>query len=565
MKIGQRLEEARAWRTITANAGIRTRRAVGISAIAAIPVLFIGVFFLYPVASILWRGLVVDGRVDAGALKRVLTDSDLRQIAWFTLWQAAVSTVATVVIAMPGAYVLSHYRFRGRALLRAAVTIPLILPTVVVAVAFLALAGPKGSLGIDLKGSIWIILIAHVFYNYAVVVRTVGGLWGHLDPRLEQAARVLGATRIQAFTRVTLPLLRPAIGAAASIVFLFSFTSFGVILILGGPRRVSLEVEIFRQTAELLNLPVAASLAIVQLTGVFLVLSWYARHQNRRAVQLNLRPASEVERTPTTLGQKTMLRVNVALMVGLLFVPLGVLVKRSLTTESGLGLIHYTLLSDRGASSILAVAPTEALRNSLTFALIAMVIALVVGGLAASLVGYRRTRATQWFDALLMLPLGTSAVTIGFGFLISLDTGILDLRSKPIIIPLAHALVAVPFVVRVMVPIIQSIDRRLREVAAVLGASPVRVWREIDLPIVAKASLVGAGFAAAVSLGEFGATAFIVRPNLPTLPVAIFRLMSRPGSVNFGMAMSMSVILMLVTGAVMLAVERFRAGDVGTF
>jgi thiamine transport system permease protein len=196
---------------------------------------------------------------------------------------------------------------------------------------------------------------------------------------------------------------------------------------------------------------------------------------------------------------------------------------------------------------------------------VAATIALVVGSLSAIVVAYGRGRFSQWFDSLLMLPLGTSAVTVGFGFLISLDKGILDLRTKLILIPLAHALVAVPFVIRVMVPMLRSIDHRLREAAAVLGASPLRVGREIDLPIVAKAALVGAGFAAAVSLGEFGATAFIVRPNVPTLPVAIFRLLGRPGALNFGMAMAMSVILMLVTGAVMLLVERLRAGDVGDF
>ena len=543
----------------------RWRKRVGVAAIAALPVGFITIFFLYPVASILWRGIVPDGSFDPAPLKRVLTQPELRRIAWFTLWQAAASTLATLVVAMPGAYVLSHYKFRGRSLLRAAVTIPLILPTVVVGIAFLALAGPGGSLGVDLKGSIWLILFAHVFYNYAVVIRTVGGLWGHLDPRIEQAARVLGAGRIQAFRQVALPLLRPAIGAAASIVFLFSFTSFGVVLLLGGAGRETLEVEIFRQTAQLLNLPVAASLAIVQLAGVFVVLTIYSRYQERRTVELNLRPSSEVERKPSTPGEKRLVLANVVFMAALLFVPLGVLVKRSLTTSGGIGLAHYRALNNPGSNSILAVSPTEALTNSLKFALIAALLALLIGGLAASLVGYGRSRATQWFDSLLMLPLGTSAVTVGFGFLISLDRGILDLRSKEIIIPLAHTLVALPFVIRVMVPIIRSIDPRLREAAATLGAGPVRVWREIDLPIVAKAGLVGAGFAAAVSLGEFGATTFIVRPNVATLPVTIFRLLSRPGAANFGMAMAMSVVLMAVTGLIMLFVEHFRAGDVGSF
>lgn len=534
-------------------------------ALVGVPLAFIAIFFLYPVGSIIWRGLTPNGAFSAEALGEILSDGDLRSVAWFTLWQAAVSTLMTLLVAMPGAYVMSQYRFRGRALLRAAITVPLILPTVVVGVAFLSLAGPSGSLPFDLRGSIWIILLAHSFYNYAVVVRTVGGMWSHLDPRMEQAARVLGAGRIRAFREVTLPLLRPAISAAASIVFLFSFTSFGVILILGAPRRVTLEVEIFRQTAQLLNLPTAAALAIVQLVGVFVILTVYSRYQQRRSVELNLRPASEVERSPDTWKTKAVVAGNLALMAALLFVPLGLLIKRSFTTSTGLGLTYYQALTQSGGRTTLPLSPLEAIVNSLKFAAVAAVIALVIGGLASIVVGYGRSRATQWFDSLLMLPLGTSAVTVGFGFLISLDKGILDLRTKWILIPLAHALVAIPFVIRVMAPMIRSIDHRLREAAAVLGASPARIGREIDLPIVAKAALVGAGFAAAISLGEFGATAFIVRPAVLTLPVAIFRLIGRPGELNFGMAMAMSVILMAVTGVVMMVVERFRAGDVGEF
>ena len=541
------------------------RRVVLWVILSGVPLGFISIFFLYPVASIIWRGLTPDDVLSLAALGDVFTDGALRKVAWFTLWQAAVSTVVTVLVALPGAYIMSQYRFRGRSILRAAITVPLILPTVVVGVAFLALAGPNGSLGLDLKGSIWIILLAHSFYNYAVVVRTVGGLWSHLDPRMEQAARVLGAGRVRAFFEVTLPLLRPAIAAAASIVFLFSFTSFGVILILGAPRRATLEVEIYRQTAQFLNLPVAASLVIVQLIGVFLILSIYSRYQQRKAIELNLRPASEVERRATGWKSKSVIAGNLAAMGALLFVPLGILVKRSVTTSAGLGLDFYRSLDQSGGRTTLPVPPIEAMVNSLAFAVVASLIALLVGGMASVAVAYGRSRWTGWFDSFLMLPLGTSAVTVGFGFLISLDKGILNLRTNWFLIPLAHALVAVPFVIRVMAPMISSIDNRLREAASVLGASPARVGREIDLPIVARAGLVGTGFAAAISLGEFGATAFIVRPNVLTLPVAIFRLIGRPGELNFGMAMAMSVILMTVTGVVMMLVERLRPGDVGTF
>jgi thiamine transport system permease protein len=159
-----------------------------------------------------------------------------------------------------------------------------------------------------------------------------------------------------------------------------------------------------------------------------------------------------------------------------------------------------------------------------------------------------------------MLPLGTSAVIIGFGFLVALGKLPIDLRTSIILIPIAHAIVALPFLVRATVPVLRSVDERLRDAARVLGASPARVWREIDLPIVNRAVLIGAGFAFAVSLGEFGATLFIVRPDAPTMPVAIYRLLSQPGALVFGQAMAMATLLMLVTGASVLAFDRLQAG-----
>ena len=209
---------------------------------AALPLAFLAAFFVWPVVSIVWTGLTPGGSLDASPFIDVATDGSLLEVAWFTLWQAALSTVLTLVVALPGAWVLARFDFPGRSLVRAAVTVPFVLPTLVVGTAFLALVGPGGALGIRLDGTVWAILAAHVFFNYAVVLRTVGGLWSHLDPSLEEAARSLGAGRWRTFVEVTLPLLRPAIAAAASIVFLFTFTSFGIVLILGGGRLATLEV-----------------------------------------------------------------------------------------------------------------------------------------------------------------------------------------------------------------------------------------------------------------------------------------------------------------------------------
>ena len=373
---------------------------------------------------------------------------------------------------------------------------------------------------------------------------------------------MLGATRWRAFREVTLPALRPAIAAAAAVVFLFTFTSFGVILILGGPRYATLETEIYRQTAQLLNLPLAAALTIVQLVAVVVLLVVTGWIEGRRGVALRLRASRENVRRPRTTRARALLAANLLLMFLLLGVPLLVLVERSIHPPGGYGLGFYRALGEVHAGSTLFVPPTHAIANSLRFAAAATLIAVVVGGCAAFALASSRRRG---LDTLFSLPLGVSAVTVGFGFLIALDHAPFDFRGSSWLIPIAQALVAIPFVVRIMTPVLRAIDPRLREVAATLGASPARVWREVDLPIVARAALVAAGFAFAISLGEFGATVFIVRPDAPTLPVLVYRLLGQPGPQNFGAAMAASVILMALTLLAILGIERFRVGSVGTF
>ncbi len=541
-----------------------------------VPVVFLGWFFVWPVTSIVGLGLAPDGEVELGVLARALTDQSVRSVAWFTLWQAVVSTVLTLLVAIPGAYALSRQEFPGRRALQAAVTVPFVLPTVVVGSAFLALLGPRSPVNaalvavlgdaaptLDLRRTVTAILLAHVFFNYAVVVRTVGGLWSMLDPRLEDAARVLGASRWRTFREVSLPLLSPAIAASAAIVFLFTFTSFGVVLILGGPGRATIEVEIHRATTQLLDLPLASTLALLQLVAVLSALAVYG-HLTRRAQQQRLVAAASTRRPPRSRAERWFLGTNLAVIVVLVLSPLAVLVERSFVTATGYGLDNWRRLLVDDPSSVLAVPAGEAVRNSLLFGTSATLVALVVGGLAATAATVGRGWITGAVDRALMVPLGTSAVTVGFGFLIALDRP-LDLRGSPLLVPLAQALIATPFVVRTLLPVLRSIDQRLRDAAAVLGASPLRVWREVDLPIIGRALLVAAGFSFAIAVGEFGATVFVARANLPTMPVAIFRLLGRPGVANFGQAMAMSTLLAAITAAALLAIDRLRVGSVGRF
>ncbi len=167
----------------------------------------------------------------------------------------------------------------------------------------------------------------------------------------------------------------------------------------------------------------------------------------------------------------------------------------------------------------------------------------------------RRGRA---LDLAVMVPLGTSAVTLGFGILIALDSPPLDLRTSPAIVPIAQALVGIPFVVRSLVPALRAVDPRQREAAAVLGATPVRARVEVDAALAARPLLVGAAFAFAIALGEFGATSFLARPDAPTVPVAMYRLLGQPGAALRGQAMALGTILAILTALSVLVIERLR-------
>ncbi|WP_055486472.1 iron ABC transporter permease [Streptomyces sp. WMMB 322] len=546
----------------------------------ALPVAFFALFFAWPVAGIVGRGLRTEaGSWQLGSLAKVLGDPDTLHVLWFTVWQAAASTACTLALALPCAYVFARFDFPGKQVLRAVVTVPFVLPTVVVGSAFLALLGRGGLLdewaGLRLDTSVWAILIAHVFINYAVVVRTVGGLWSQLDPRQEEAARVLGAGRFAAWRRVTLPALAPSVGAAALIVFLFTFTSFGVIQVLGGPRYATLEVEIYRQTAALLDLPTAAVLTLLQFAAVTALLAVHARTVRKRQAALSMVPAADSARRPRGRAQWALLGSVLAVTGLLILVPLAVLAARSFDGPGGYGLANYRALGEVSGTATFTVPPVDAIGNSLAYAAVATLIALAVGVPAAAALTARTggggrsggavDRLVRGFDSMLMLPLGTSAVTVGFGFLVALDEPPLDLRSSWMIVPVAQALVGVPFVIRTMLPVLRAIDARLREAAAVLGASPLRAWREVDLPMVSRALLVAAGFAFAVSLGEFGATVFIARPDAPTLPVAVARFLGRAGELNYGQAMAMSTVLMVVCAATLLVLERVRTHPSGEF
>lgn len=512
-------------------------------ALAALPLAVLGVLFALPVSGMVSRGF--DGGL--GPLLGVLGRPRIHRVLWFTLWSSTVATAIAVVLGVPAASVLYRLRWRGRHAVRALVLAPFVMPTVVVGIAFRQLltdGGPLGGLGLD--HSAVAIVGGLVFFNVPMVVRTVGLTWEGLDPEPGEAAVVLGATPAQVFRRVTLPALRASIAGSAVVVFLFCATAFGVVLMLGGLRYSSVETEIYLLTTNLLDLRGAAALSLLQLAVVIVLLLVAGRLQQPVPTERGVTQARRV--APSDLPAI----VLTAVLAAVILVPIATLISGSLHRD---GL--WTLANYRELISIAG----EAVVTSLTTAVIATAMAMSLGVIVAFVVSRPsqapfEARVRRLLDGAFMLPLGVSAVTLGFGFLITLGSW----RDSPWLVPLAQALVALPLVVRTIVPVWTGVDHLLRDAAATLGASPWRVLLAIDLPAIRGALLGATGLAAAVSLGEFGATSFLARDEHPTLPILVYRLLSHPGGENFGGALAASVLLAVVTTVVLVVGERAAAG-----
>jgi thiamine transport system permease protein len=491
----------------------------------------------------------------------------------FTFYQAILSTLLTLLLGLPSAYLFARFDFRGKSILRALTAVPFMLPTVVVAASFNSLLGQRGLLSLILHSAFRIpplafILLAHIFYNTTIIIRIVGTALSSLDPKLEQTARSLGANTFQVWKNVTIPLLRPSILAASLLVFLFDFTSFGVILLLGGSQFSTLEVEIYVQAIKQLNLPLAALLSVIQLLCTLSFSIIYTRLVTQSTQQLNPR---SITTKPKTIQQKLFVSIFCILLSAFFIAPLASLPIRSLfrleadrgqrgEVQYGFTTDYYKELFVNRRDSVFYVPPIKATFNSVTYASATVIISLLLGFPAAFALA-KPTNLEKILDPIIMLPLGSSAVMLGLGFIITYGKWL----TSPLLVPFAHTLVALPFVIRTLQPAIASIPQRLRHAASSLGASPFEVWKNIDLPILRRATLAAATFAFTVSLGEFGATLLISRPEYPTIPVAIERFLSQPGGLNYGQAMAMASILMLLTTASILLIEKFRLPNSGEF
>ncbi|NLV14805.1 ABC transporter permease subunit [Haloarcula argentinensis] len=582
---------------------IERRGIVGL-AVATIALL-LGIFY-YPVATVFIDSVLVDGRLTgrvfisilqdpfyfgeparflagepiASVIEGVLSPDRRLGVIGFTAYQAALSTVASVALGLPAAYLLARYEFPGRRTLRSLTILPFVLPSIMVGVGFVATFGRNGTLNavlgalglgeVKLLFTLEAVVIAHAFYNAPLVARVTTAAWESVDASAVETARSLGASPFRAFRDVVAPQLYPSVLMGAALTFVFTFSTFPIVLALGGFRLATVEVFVYRLIRDL-EYAEAAALALIEL-GISLGLLYaYLRYEAKHTVRTRgIRPLPRRPLTPPSFSVRELLpRMGIAVYalvaLAVFIAPIASMIVASFSGPEGLTLANYQFLIDRqttGAS--FQVQPWDAVRNSLLFGVASLAVALPMGVVVAVLTT-RDYRGRKVVDAVAMAPLAVSGIVVGLGLLRGLVFGVEVGGSRfavggGLAIVAAHAVAGYPFVVRTVAPGLESIDHTLVESARALGAPRARALLDIELPLVWPAVIAGAAFAFAISIGEFSATIVLASgTNQFTMPIAIERFIGR----RLGPATAMGVVLLVVTSASFLLIDRLGGDDIG--
>ena len=581
--------------------GAIERRLLPALAVASVAVLL--VVFYYPVTTVFVDAVLVEGRLTLRVFGDILTDpfyfgelarllagesplavaETIRSgearlgIVGFTAYQAAMSTVASVLLGVPLAYLLARYEFPGRTTIRSLTILPFVLPSIMVAVGFYATFGANGTLNValglvglgpvDLLPSLTAIVVAHAFYNAPLVARITTAAWESVDASAVETARSLGASPLRAFRDIVWPQIAPSILMGAALTFVFTFGTFPIVLALGGFELATVEVFIYRLVRDL-NYAEGAALALVELAISLALLYGYLRYEAANTVEsTGISPQERRPLRPPSLSVRELLpRVCLAayaVVALVLFVaPIASMLYESVSGPTGLTLEHYRFLVERQTTgAAFQVRPGPAVRNSLLFGAAALAVALPMG-VVVSVLTTRNYRGRTLVGTVAMAPLAVSGIIVGLGLLRGLVFGIEigDWRlavGGPFAIIAAHAVAGYPFVVRIVAPELDALDSQLTESARALGASRARALLDVELPLVWPAVVAGAAFAFALSVGEFTATAVLASgTGQYTMPIAIERFVGR----RLGPATAMGVVLLVVTSVSFLLIDRL-AGE----
>ena len=540
------------------------------------PLLFLSIFFFYPLISILTEGLSdEEGIFTLGHIQSILSDRYILRVIAFTVEQALLSTLASILLGLPGAYLLARYDFRGKSIVKAITTVPFVLPSIIVVLGFVIFFGNNGVLNRAFMGafnlenpplkilySMKAIILAHTFYNFPICILLVSAVWSRINPNLEKAALSLGARGGRLFTNILLPQIMPGILAASALIFIFCFTSFAVILVLGGgPKYTTIEVTIYRLAKVSLDLKAGSALAIIESVLSILFMYIYIKFQQKVSfaekvnLQYERKKLASILRSP--YGILAVLYIIITFL--LIIAPMLAVIGRSFMGRSDwTGRTSFTLewykriFTDIETGSI-AIPYLSVIKNSLFFGLTTVLFSLPLGTAIAYITTRKNFRGRGVLETVTMLPLGISSIILGLGYIKAYQTFPLDITGKWYAIAFAHTIIAYPFVIRSVTAVFRKINPRLIQAALSLGATPWKAFWRVELPLIKSGIIAGATFAFAISIGEINATLMLYNPNLTTLPVAIYRLIS---SYNYFGACALGTILMVICFLVFLLIDK---------
>jgi thiamine transport system permease protein len=531
-------------------------KSQGQAAVWAALILFFGVLFYWPLAKILSMGF-------GGNWLLAISTARIASLAWFTIWQAALSAGLALLFGIPGAYVLYHRSFPGQKFLRAFITVPFMLPTIVVAIGFTAFRELpfisnlwQGQTGIP------IIICANVFMNYSLAVRIIGGVWTTLDRDFEDAAALDGAGRLRTLMSVTLPQLAHAIASAGTVIFLYCAANFGLVLVLGGASVKTIETEIYLVTTQNLDLSKAAGLVLIQT--ILTVIAFLVAQRLSKA-RLGFFSSTTLERR-RVVDRRDLpaLLITGFFIVGLICLPLITVVWRAFRVDDRFSFLNFANLGGFGARDVLSISVGQAAINTLRNAIIATILSMAIATLASFVLSRPKRnlklgRFQRFMEIVFQMPVGISSVVLGLGYLVTFGGGIFPLRSSWLVTPIAQALLTIPLVIRMVHPAISAIDNQLRETAQTESASPSQIWWLIEVPIIRHVLVMASGYCAMIAVGEFGAANFLAYGDQGTLPTVLYQLISRPGTQNYGMAMAASAALIGTAIFIMCLISAFES------
>ncbi|UCE09539.1 MAG: iron ABC transporter permease [Candidatus Thorarchaeota archaeon] len=534
---------------------------IGSLLVIVVPIVILLIFLVYPVIVVLIGGIISDPFT-------ILVDTFSSQVTqrtlWFTLGQAGLSTLLSVLVGLPGAYFLTRFRFRGRSLLRALILVPFVLPPIVVVVGFLRVFGSGGLIDaalmtllnasesvVNLSSGILGIVLAHVFYNIPLVILMVSASLERLSPEVEESAEILGASVTQKFVRIVAPQIKSSVAASSILIFMFCFMSFPIVLALGEGRLMTLEVQIWN-AFRYFEYDEASILALTQVVITLALAYSYVkltRTSDDGAVITSYMKTRELAELANR--ERILVAIYVASLMVLVAGPFIAIVQAAVFDPfAG----EYTF---RGFTNLLAPGTGGGLLpllNSLSYSLLATILAVVLG-LSLAYSHKSRVRAVPSLaSSLTLLPLGVSAITVAYGLMLAITVP-LGLNTNPwMVIVVAQTIIGLPFSTRAIEIALQNIDPEILDQADSLGASRLQRLLYVEFPLLAPGILVGAVFAFAMAIGEMSATLFIALPQNTTLSIAIYQFL---GVRKFVEAGASALIVAAICFIAFLVIERF--------